>query len=222
MSAAVSIAAVTRLMTISLFGSALVVFPLAAGAGVHPQVDLSVQVTTAPVPFVRGERGTVSLTLHNAGPDSAGTTYPGTYAIDVIQSGFIITTHPPPYEIRGPVDGCFIAETITEPLPNGDIALVWEFYFDVGAPNASRTYTFGIKFYSSTQDSFPTSWIAVSPNDDDTNPDNDRVQYTFLAPPVSIPEASSRGLAALVVGLIVIGLSARRNRYDIAYPSTRQ
>jgi len=196
-------------------------FTASAGT-LHPQVDLYVSVSTDPVPFVPGGRGTVALTLHNAGPDAAGTTFPGTYAIDVIQSGFIITSHPPPYEIRGPVEGCFIAETITEPLPNGDIGLVWEFYFDVVSPGASRTCTFGIEFYPSTRDSFTTSWIAVSPNDEDTNPGNNRVHYTFAAPPVSIPTASSRGLIGLGISLLVMSWIACRNRVRIEHQPARE
>jgi len=199
-------------ITIIFVAGAILTVSGAARAGARPRVDLSVQIAATPVPFARGGRSTVSLTLHNAGPDSAGTTYPGTYAIDVIQSGFIVTAQPPPYEIRGPVDGCFIAETITEPLPNGDLALVWEFYFDVVAADASRTCTFDIEFDPSTRRSVPASWIAVSPNDDDTNPDNDRVHYTFLGPPVAIPATSLGGLVALLVGVIGVSVSAMYKR----------
>jgi len=50
-----------RLMAITVVfaASAPVTFPATASAGVRPQVDLSLQVTTAPVPFVPGGHGTV-------------------------------------------------------------------------------------------------------------------------------------------------------------------
>ena len=179
-------------------------------AGALPQVDLSVSVSTTPVPYVPGGHGTVTLTVHNAGPDAAGTTFPGPYAIDVIQDGFTITHNPPPYEIRAPVIGCLITETITEPLPDGNIGLIWEFYFDVIPAGGSRTCTFDIEFYPSTRQSFTTGWLAVIPSDNDTNPNNNRVNYTFLAGTQQVPAITNPGLLVLAIGLLFLAWAFRR------------
>jgi hypothetical protein len=184
--------------------------PTAIEAQTYARVDVSVSVSVAPVPFAPGGRSTVSLTIHNAGPDAAGTANPGPYAIDVIQRGFIITHFPPPYEIRNPVAGCRITETITEPLPNGDIGLVWEFYFDVLQAGASRTCTFDIEFYPFTRDSFTTGWLAnPGYHEIDSNPDNNRVSYTFRAAAVPIPATSGFSLLMLTIGLFALAGLAR-------------
>jgi hypothetical protein len=192
-------------ISVLIASSAILTFPAQAAAGARPQVDLSVAVSTTPVPFVPGGRGTVTLTVHNAGPDTAGVPYLGAYAIDVIQQAFIVTSSPPPYEIRDPVSGCTITETITEPLPDGSIALIWEFYFEIIPPNVSRTCTFDIEFYPFTRESFETGWRAiVDSNEDDLNLANNQVDYIFRPPPTVIPTLSRPGLAALCISLLAL------------------
>jgi len=192
-----------RLITILLASNALAL-PAAATAGTRPQVDLSLEVTTTPVPFMPGGHGTVTMTIHNAGPDTAGATIPNFDTIVVFEKGFIITTQPPPFTIPVQGVGCIIDTAVTEPLPNGDIGLVYIFYFDPIAAGESRVCTYGINFFPFTRDSFATYWHVTSSNDDDTDPSNDRVDYVFQAPPDSIPALSWQWLIALGAGLLAL------------------
>ena len=211
-----------RLMAITIVfvASALVTFPAAAPAGVRPQVDLSLQVTAAPVPFVPGGHGTVTLTVHNAGPDTAGATLPNDDSIVAYENWFDITTQPPPFFILVQGVGCIVDTFVSEPLPDGRIGLVYIFYFGPIAPGESRVCTYGIDFQRSTRASFTTGWFVTSPNDDDTDPSNDRVDdYVFQAPaaPVasmSVPATSWQGLIALGIGLFAVAgrVCRRKNR----------
>jgi hypothetical protein len=193
------------IIVLLLASGAILAFPAAAAAGSRPQVDLSLEVTTAPVPFVPGSHGTVTLTVRNAGPDTAGATLPNQDSIVVLEDSFIITTQPPPFQIPVQGIGCTVDTFVTEPLPNGDIALGYEFYFGPIAPGEFHTCVYGIEFLPSTRDSFPTGWFVITPNDDDTDPSNNRVDYVFQAPPLSIPVASRQGLIALVLCLLLSG-----------------
>jgi hypothetical protein len=196
-----------RLITIAILltSSAFFTFSAAAAVGTRPQVDLSLEVTTNPVPFVPGGRGTVTLTVHNAGPDTAGATIPNFDTIVVFQNEFIITTQPPPFWLLTQGVGCIIDTYLSDPLPNGDIALVYIFYVDPIAAGESRVCTYDIEFYPSTRDSFATHWFVTSSNDDDTDPGNNRVDYVFQAPAASIPTASRHGLIALGFCLLLTG-----------------
>lgn len=191
--------------------TALYGFAPEANAQAYPQVDVSVSVCTSPIPFVPGGSGIVALTVHNEGPDAAGNAEISPFSIDVIQQAFIVTSHPPPYRITDSVSGCFIMETITEPLPDGNIALVWEFYFDVIASGESRTCTFGIEFYPGTRETFTTSWFA-SPgyHEDDLNLTNNRANYTFTAPAAFVPTSSWHALVAMSVGFLVMAFIFQR------------
>lgn len=195
-----------------LCGSFLLAMPEIALAGSRPQVDLSVDVTTQPVPFVPGGHATVTLTVHNAGPDTAGTPVTGQDAIEVYEDAFIITEHRPPFEIPVQGIGCTIDTFVTEPLPDGNIALVYTFDFGPIEPGESRVCTYGIDFHPSTRASFATGWRVAAINDEDTDPSNDRFDYVFQAPPASIPAMTWRGVLSLVAGLLFIGCVERRRR----------
>lgn len=166
-------------------------------------LSTSLSVTVTPPIFVPGGRNTVALTVHNAGPDTAGTIPGVSPSIFVYQDIFIITTQPPPYEIVSPADGCWIERFVGEPLPDRNIALSFGHYFESIPAGQSRTCTYDIEFYSSTRASFPTGWLVRTPNDDDKNPSNDRLDYTFatapLAPAAPVPTGST--LTWLVLGL---------------------
>jgi hypothetical protein len=56
------------------------------------------------------------------------------------------------------------------------------------------------------------SSLVTTPNDDDIDPTNNRVDYAFQAPAVAIPIASWRGLIALGIGLLVVAGSRRVGR----------
>lgn len=173
-------------------------------------VDVSVSVVTAPVPFLPGGTGTISLTVHNAGPDTAtiGDT-------TLTQSGFVITSTSPPYQdVSTSTPGCNFSHQVLGPNPMG--LLVWQNFYSFGAILAgeSRTCVFNVQFLASTTHSFSTSWILFPPNSIDTNPDNNRVDYTFIAigdVPVPLPIASWPLLLLLGAGLIVL---ARANLHS--------
>jgi hypothetical protein len=146
-------------ITILFASNALFALPASATAGTRLQVDLSLQVSTTPVPFVPGGYGTVALTLHNVGPDTAGGTLSGQESINVYEDQFIITVQPPPFEVRDPVAGCRMERFVSEPLPNGDIGLVLAFYFGPIPAGESHTCTYAIEFHPSTRESFITGWL---------------------------------------------------------------
>jgi len=200
------------LMTIisAIAGNVLFTLPVAVTAGMRPQVDVSLQVTTAPVPFVPGGHAVVTMTVHNAGPDAAGATVPNQDTIVVFEDGFIITTQPPPFTIPAQGEGCVIDTYVSDPLPNGDIGLVYIFYFDSIAAGESRVCTYGIDFDPSIRNDFATGWLVTSSNDDDSDLSNNRADYVFQGSPHSIPILSWQGLAVLGTGLLAIGWRARR------------
>ena len=94
-----------------------------AFAGTPAQVDLSLGVVVSPKTFVPGGRNTIALTVHNGGPDVAGGNTSS--SIDVYGEGYIITTQPPPFEVVAPIEGCWIERAVSEPLPDGNIALLF-------------------------------------------------------------------------------------------------
>jgi hypothetical protein len=160
-----------------------------------------------PPTFVPGGHGTFTMTVHNAGPDAAGTTSFGN--IRVYGNGFTVTTNPPPFELAiWPIEGdCSIERAVTEPLPDGNIGLVFIYYFGVIPAGESRSCSGGIDFYPSTRANFSTSWLVDGfPNNHDTNPANDRVDYVFRVRPTTIPALSPVGLVALALGLLAAGL----------------
>jgi hypothetical protein len=197
----------------------LVVPSAQAIAGTRPQVDLSVSVTTTPQPFVPGGIGTVTMTVHNAGPDAAGSTLPDMREIVVLEKPYDVVGQPPPFAFFEPAVGCSAYAEFSEyipGLPGGGITLLNSYYFDDIAPGESRTCTYRIQFLQSTQASFATYWrVTDSANDDDINPDNDRFDYTFVAAPlafVSVPTLSAISLLILSAGLLSIVACARRRQ----------
>ena len=188
-------------------------------AGARPQVDLSVSATTTPEPFVPGGIVTVTMTVRNDGPETAGATLPNENSIIVREKPYDIVTQPPPFLFFEPANGCsaYAEESEYIPgLPDGGITLLYSYYFGAIAPGETRTCTYRIQFLSSTRADFATYWRTTSPNDDDINPDNNRFDYTFIAGPsptsVPVPALSAIGLSILVAGLLLAVVSARRRQ----------
>ena len=184
-------------------------------ASTRPQVDLSVSVTTAPVPFVPGGVGTVTMTVHNAGPDTAGSVLPDQREIIVFEHGYNVTNNPPPYELFEPAEGCSAYAEYSEYIPGQGVFLLFSFYFDDIAAGASRTCTYRVRFLASTRESFATSWlVSDSANDDDINPGNNRFDYQFLASISPVPALSPVGALALGMGLMLVGAWTQQRRND--------
>jgi hypothetical protein len=184
-----------------------------ASAGTPPvQADLAVSVSVTPSEFSPGSHGSISLTLNNHGPDTAGT---GAFSNLVFQRGFRleVPTDRPPYDIRDPVIGCFVVTEIVGPFSDLSFGLVWSYYFDVIAPGTSRTCTFPIEFYPQPFENFDTFWITAL-STEDPNPSNNRVDYRFVAgtpflAPTPVPTMGLPGLMALLSGLGWLGLRHR-------------
>lgn len=179
-------------------------------AGTRPQVDLSVDVSVEPEQFVPGEISTVTMTVHNAGPDTAGDVLQGEPYIVVYEKPYDIVTGPPPFLIPDLSVGCaaYVEESEYIPgLPGGGITLMFTYWFEAIPAGQSRTCTYHVRFLPSTLDSFDTRWIVRTSNDDDINPDNDRFDYTFVAappaPPVPVPLGPAWGWVGLALGLLM-------------------
>ncbi len=182
----------------------LVLWPVPSLADPPAQVDLSGSATMTPPDFVPGGQATFTMTIHNAGPDAAGTT--GIGGIRVYGNQYIVTSQPPPFELVGPAVGnCFFERAVTEPLPDGNIALIFIFFFGAIPAGESRSCTTGVYFYPSTRTSVPTTWSLYSlPNNNDTNPANDNIDFVFRRRHVAVPGTSPLALLILGIGLLVV------------------
>jgi len=179
-------------------------------AGTRPQVDLSVSVTTTPIPFEPGGIVTVTMTVHNAGPEAAGATLPSQRSIIVREKPYDIVTQPPPFALFEPAVGCSAYAEESEPipgLPGGGVTLLFSYYFDAIDPGETRTCTCRVEFLSSTLTDFATYWRTTTPNDDDVDPSNNRFDYTFVAgspqSAVSVPTLSLGSMLLLSFGLLL-------------------
>jgi hypothetical protein len=182
---------VLSVMSASLFSSV-------SHAGSRPIVDLSLEVTVTPVPFIPGGRGEVTLVLRNAGPEAAGATLPNQDSLAVLEDPFVITTQPPPFFILKQGVGCIVDTFVSEIMDDGNYILQYWFSFDAIGPGESRTCVYGIDFLPSTRHDFQTGWSIHSPNDEDINPANGRVDYVFRAPIAQVPALSPANIFALM------------------------
>jgi len=195
--------------TVLPFIFAVVLWANAWAGSSMPNVDLSLGVDITPSEFTPGGSQVVSLTVYNSGPDAAGT-IPGTSeSIYVLEDAFYVDeSTPPPFEVVAPISGCYIDRYITEPLPDNRIALLFIFNFEPIPPGGSRTCTYNIVYYSSTNQSFSSGWTVYTVNDTDTNPANDYLPNMYRAAPISVPTTSEFGLVALTYLLGLSGLFA--------------
>lgn len=191
-----------RVAVFLLGGCLLVLCPAPSLADPPSQVDLSGSASMTPPDFVPGGQATFTMTIHNAGPDAAGTT--GIGGIRVYGNQYIVTSKPPPFELVGPAVGnCFFERAVTEPLPDGNIALIFIFFFGAIPAGESRSCTTGVYFYPSTRTSVPTTWSLYSlPNNNDTNPENDNIDFVFHRRHVAVPGPSP--LALLILGFALL------------------
>lgn len=194
-------------MLLAILGVGL--WPLASVAGELTHVDLSVSVSMSPPTFVPGGHGTLTVTVHNAGPDTAGDS-PGLGNVFVYGGDFIVTNQPPPFELVAPwSDKCWIERAVTEPLPDGNNALLFIYYFGAVPAGESRSCTTGIEFYPSTRNAFVSTWEAYTPSEMDINQANDEIEYVFRLRPTAIPATSPVALILLGLGLVAAGFARR-------------
>lgn len=198
-----------------------------ADSSTQSRADLSLSVHVTPSSFAPGERGTVRLTLHNAGPDAAGTIRPGPFANLVLQRGFRLESayQRGPYQVVAPVSGCFITYDIVGPYTDLSFGLVWSYYFEVVPAGESRTCTFDIKFADRPFSTFETFWRSISYPGEDPNIDNDRVDYTFIAAgdlPVPVPASSFWAMTGLAALLVSLGLRSTRSKSNRPLTAARR
>jgi hypothetical protein len=182
-----------------------------ASAGTRPQVDLSVNVRTTPEQLVSGGIVTVTMTVHNNGPDTAGGVLPNERDIIVYERPYDIVSRQPPFLLFEPAIGCsaYAEESEYIPgLPGGGITLMFSYWFDAIPSGESRACTYRLQVLPTTIESFDTYWMVRSSNDDDINPSNNRLDYTFVtappAPPISVPAGSPWGWILLSIGFSLI------------------
>lgn len=196
-----------------------------AGKGAWPQIDVSIAVSVTPSQFQPGDRGTVTLALHNAGPTAAGVAQPGPsgdqFANYVIGPGFRLPTTWDwgPFDILwSTVNGCVATYDVAGPGPPPDFffALVFQFYFEVIPPEESRVCTFDIQFLPKPFETFETRWrYTISAAQEDTDPSNNQVFYTIVAgepaaPPAPVPALSRWASVGAGIGLIALAYACRR------------
>lgn len=123
-------------------------------------------------------------------------------------------TQPAPLEILGIQTGDCGFFRVSEPLPNGNWVVQFNYLFDPIAAGESRTCTSDIEFSTVAMAEIPTNWQVDSPRDDDVNADDNRFDYTFVAappaPPAPVPAGSSFALACLGLALLLAGRAALR------------
>jgi hypothetical protein len=181
-------------------------------AQTRAQVDLAVSVSMTPSTFVPNGHGTFTITVHNAGPDTAGTVFPDEKPIRALGSAFYVTTGPPPFDLVGITEGdCWLDRFVSEPLPDGRIFVAYDYYFGPIPAGESHSCTSDIYFDVSTTSNVPASWNVTPFNDDDINPANNRVDYVFRVRPVTISALSPIALLMLAFGLLLgVGFMRRR------------
>lgn len=196
--------------------------PARAGDVGAAQIDVSISVSVTPSSFQPGERGTVTLTLENAGPDAAGVAQAGDpLANFVIGPGFRLPTTWDwgPFDILwSAVSGCVATYDVIGPGPPPDFffALVFQFYFEVIPPGESRVCTFDIQFLPEPFETFESKWTyVVRGTQQDTNPANNEIFYTIVAgapyvPPEPAPVLSLWTLTGLALGMFALACAHRR------------
>ena len=178
-------------------------------AGERPLVDLSLEVSVSPAQFTPGGRSTVTLRVHNSGPDTAGATLPNQESIFILEDPFDVTEGPPPFEIVTNAVGCRADEIVPDPV----VSVWFVFDFEEIPAGQSRSCTFDIEFYPSTQEDFPTGWQVFTPNDDDSDPSNDRVDYVFqVASPAAANVRTLSWLGASLLGVLLLMIAALNER----------
>lgn len=131
---------------------------------------------------------------------------------------YIVTTQPPPYEVIFPADGCAVERFVTDPLPDGNLALQFAYYFDALPVGASRTCTYEIEFYPSTTPPLTLKWKATTwyvRDNIDPDPSNNTFNYTLNAaprvPPTSVPAGTPMAWFLLGIGLVIF--TVRHSRF---------
>lgn len=172
------------------------------------QVDLSVSGVMSPNPIPQGGSGTVTFTVHNAGPDIAGAAYP-TYTISVAQRQFDVTFHPPPYYVTQLQADCGFDDFRSEETEDGHYFEVYAFYIGSIAPGQDRSCTYQLVLDPSTRSALQSGWHVHASVDQDVNPDNDVFPYVFgveAAPPAPLPTWSLGAALIATGGMLTLGL----------------
>ncbi|MEO6075235.1 MAG: hypothetical protein ABIP56_00380 [Dokdonella sp.] len=174
----------------------------------RPQADLSISVLVAPSAFLPNDIGTVTLTVHNDGPEDAGVGYPSAPII-VQQKAFIGFTPAPqaPYVMPGLGQGCNIYSSVLGPGVDFTWGLIHQFFLPGIPAGESVTCSYAIQFRPAPFQSFNTYWFVYSGLIEDPNPANDQVNYTFVAgvpyvAPTPVPFLNRLGLILLVCGIV--------------------
>jgi hypothetical protein len=203
-----------RYLVLGASFAALLLIDVHVLAGERPRVDLSLDVTVSPRQFMPGSEHVVTLAVHNNGPDIAGAVLPDMTTIFVIEDQFYDADGGPPFEIRDPVVACRADKFLAEP----NVSVSFVFFFGPIPPGESRTCTYGLEIYPWIVASFPTGWQVYTPNDDDSDPSNDRVDFLFQPAgeaPAAVSTFSRLGALLLVTSLLFVATLRWRRRFQL-------
>ena len=183
-----------------------------AAAAAPPGADVTVSVVVTPSTFQPGSTGVIELTMHNNGPDTAGSN-----AYNLIDQKAFLSTPPAPrapYVVLPGVTGCVVGGQFLGP----NVDMLWGYIGTFAYPSIpageSRTCRIPIQFLDQPLESFDTYW-RISTNPEDPDLSNNQVNYRFIAaaPPATPVPALDRWVILLTaLGLLALSARALRRR----------
>lgn len=164
--------------------------------------------------FYPGARGTVTVTVHNAGPDDVG---PAQF-VNVVSEYINAESRPFPYQVfLDSAVGCLAGFNNTEAFPDGSIYFYYSYYFQAIPAGQSATCVYDVQLSLSAYADVPLEWTVSAFNDFpdvDPNPSNNAFDAEFVGgaipPPASVPCGGRMSYLAMLLGLLGLGLIAMR------------
>jgi hypothetical protein len=178
--------------------------------------DIAIEVVKVPAGNTPpGSTGTLTLTITNHGPDTAGAIEPGEY--NVLMEGPNI-----PYSLEygaavlygNPIPQdplCLVNGIIQDPLPGDENSITWVINTIELAPGESRVCEVLFQINPLHTTNVVQPWAGFSAGDEDPDFDNNitRVDYIIAT---SIPTLASGGLAIFAIALLLAFVGLRRRR----------
>ncbi len=185
-----------------------------AGDVVAGQIDLFLSSTVVPSPpHQAGQSVTVTLTLSNAGPDTAGASAPPNTPLPTVRASTTVRVNA---DNRLPVNFTPVVPTVCnfepiplDPIPGERAGIIFVVYFPNLPPGASQSCSLVATIDATTTSDFVTRWTASSLADVDGNPSNNGTDVAFGLSPRAVDGLSLPGLVVLSCGVLLIVLTRR-------------